>query len=41
MRPPGEEAVDYPFLAYLMAEAPWGIVYAGAAMAGAWGRLRF
>lgn len=34
------EPVDYPFLAYLVATAPWAIAYAGAAMAGAWGRLR-
>jgi hypothetical protein len=40
--PAGEgEPIDYPFVAYLMASAPWAIVYAVAAMAGAWGRLRF
>jgi hypothetical protein len=37
----GEEPIDYPFVAYLLSQAPWAIVYAGAAMAGAWGRLRF
>ena len=36
----GEEPIDYPFMAYLVQQAPWAIVYAGAAMAGAWGRLR-
>jgi hypothetical protein len=36
----GEE-LDYPFTLYLINSAPWAIVYAGAAMAGAWGRLRF
>ena len=36
----GEEPIDFPFMAYLVQQAPWAIVYAGAAMAGAWGRLR-
>lgn len=34
------EAVVYPFLTYLVDQGVWAIVYAGAAMAGAWGRLR-
>jgi hypothetical protein len=34
------EAVDYPFLTYVLDQGVWAIVYAGAAMAGAWGRLR-
>ncbi len=33
-------AVIYPFLSYLVDQGVWAIVYAGAAMAGAWGRLR-
>jgi hypothetical protein len=34
------EAAVYPFLAYLADQGVWALVYAGAAMAGAWGRLR-
>jgi hypothetical protein len=35
-----DEAVVYPFLTYLVDQGVWALVYAGAAMAGAWGRLR-
>jgi hypothetical protein len=35
----GEE-VAYPFLLYLADAGLWALVYAGAAMFGAWGRLR-
>ena len=31
----------YPLLTYLADNFAWGAIYAGAAMAGAWGRLRF
>ena len=34
------EQVEYPFLTYLFDTGAWALVYAGAAMAGAWGRLR-
>jgi hypothetical protein len=36
----GGEAVVYPLLSYLADQGVWALVYAGAAMAGAWGRLR-
>ena len=37
----GEEGVDVSFVPYLAAEGLWAVIVAGAAMAGAWGRLRF
>jgi hypothetical protein len=36
----GGDELAYPFLAYLLNQGPWAVVYAGAAMVGAWGRLR-
>jgi hypothetical protein len=37
----GGEDIGFPFLAYLYSSGPWAIVFAGAAIAGAWGRLRY
>jgi hypothetical protein len=37
----GGEDLGLPFLAYLYSSGPWAIVFAGAAIAGAWGRLRY
>jgi hypothetical protein len=37
----GGEGYEYPLVSYLANSSIWGLVYAGAAMMGAWGRLRF